>query len=493
MPRTCFVIMPFSNSNLCTEEEWTLIYDSIIKPAIEGANLDYECRRSAATRGNVVAAILQELRESYVVIADLTDANPNVFYELGVRHSLKDRTILISQNRDDIPFDLRAYANHVYDWQTEEGKEEFAERIEELLNEIDTNPERPDNPVSDFLGRTVEPEQNIEQEEVIPAEIEYAQSLVGASSEGLNTVEFTHRLVRQNNPQSARTVLRLTRADLNANVRQIVNELNQREITNRIQEAQVLGLAMEFVNNFYSQIKNIEQFTIVSTIESWAPGLHFALKIAGDLISVSESFISSRIIKFSQGAPALLAWQLLMLCGAKALQEEHFELLRIIIKESIEVEDSSGRFSNQPLILRRDLFWPEGLLGNAMHGARYLVDLWSQEEHLHEFFTTIEQYHFEMAKFYMLVVLASPADDYGHPLYPGYRYFPQARRAMSSLCTRLAHSDDYLNGIALALGETAEQFRDAWSERVRRINDTDAGSFLRTERISFPDPMDSEI
>ena len=116
MPRACFVIMPFSATSSCTEEEWTEIFVNVFKPAVEGAGLDYECRRSAATRGNLVASIIRDLNDAYVVIADLTDQNPNVFYELGVRHSLKNRTILLAQDRDDIPFDLKAYASHVNTW-----------------------------------------------------------------------------------------------------------------------------------------------------------------------------------------------------------------------------------------------------------------------------------------------------------------------------------------------------------------------------------------
>jgi len=154
MPRTCFVIMPFSATASCAEDEWTLIFEALFKPAVEGAGLEYECRRSVATRGNIVSSILQELRESYVVLADLTDRNANVFYELGVRHSLKDRTILLAQKEEDIPFDLRAYAYHIYDWQTDDGKSALAIKIAELLSEIDNNPDRPDNPVSDSLGRT---------------------------------------------------------------------------------------------------------------------------------------------------------------------------------------------------------------------------------------------------------------------------------------------------------------------------------------------------
>jgi hypothetical protein len=117
--------MPFSATSSCNEEEWTHIFENILKPAIEEAGLEYNCRRSSATRGNIVAAIMRDLNDAYVVIADLTDQNPNVFYELGVRHSLKNRTIIIAQKREDIPSDLQNYAYHVYSWKTQKGKDVY--------------------------------------------------------------------------------------------------------------------------------------------------------------------------------------------------------------------------------------------------------------------------------------------------------------------------------------------------------------------------------
>ena len=157
MPRTCFIIMPFSATASCTEDEWTWIFENVFKPSIEGADLGYECRRSVATQGNIVASILKELDTAYLVLADLTDRNTNVFYELGVRHSLRDRTILVAQKSDDIPFDLQAYAYHVYDWKTKEGRHALANRLKQLLADVDTNPEWSDNPVSNFLRRTFKP------------------------------------------------------------------------------------------------------------------------------------------------------------------------------------------------------------------------------------------------------------------------------------------------------------------------------------------------
>lgn len=149
--RLCFVIMPFSETRACTELEWTEIYENVIKPAVEGSGLRYECRRSTAERGNFVKEMLGDLRVAHVVLADLTDRNANVFYELGVRHTLTNRTILITQDRAQVPADLLTYGVFEYSWKTEPDRATLTEGVRRVLREIDENPDRADNPVSDFL------------------------------------------------------------------------------------------------------------------------------------------------------------------------------------------------------------------------------------------------------------------------------------------------------------------------------------------------------
>jgi hypothetical protein len=90
------------------------------------------------------------LNQADVVLADLTDMNPNVFYELGVRHTLKNRTILVSQSLDFIPSDLRQYGIIIYDT-TPKGVVEYKKKINNLLKDIREDPDRSDNPVSDYL------------------------------------------------------------------------------------------------------------------------------------------------------------------------------------------------------------------------------------------------------------------------------------------------------------------------------------------------------
>ena len=149
--KLCYVIMPFSDTDSCSAGQWTTIFNGLIKPAVEEAGLGYRCLRSKARTGNIIKNIVQDLYSANVVIADLTDKRPNVFYELGVRHTLRHRTILIAQSRHDISSDLDGYASHEYDWNTEPGQEQFRANIRDSLQYIEEDPDRSDNPVSDFL------------------------------------------------------------------------------------------------------------------------------------------------------------------------------------------------------------------------------------------------------------------------------------------------------------------------------------------------------
>lgn len=143
-----FVIMPFSTTPTCTEEQWTEIYENVFKPAVEDCG--YSCERAKSKTGSLLKSIIEKLRNSRIVLADITDRNPNVFYELGVRHSLSKRTIIAAQGDKHIPSDLLGY--WFINYGITPGKvTQFGKEIKRLLAEIEENPEKSDNPVSDYL------------------------------------------------------------------------------------------------------------------------------------------------------------------------------------------------------------------------------------------------------------------------------------------------------------------------------------------------------
>lgn len=107
---TCFVIMPFAG-------KFDTIY-SRVKQAVEGKDLGFGCMRAddLLRSGHIIEDILRGISGSEIVVADVTDQNPNVFYELGIAHMMKevDKVILLSQDPETIPFDLRSLRHIIY-------------------------------------------------------------------------------------------------------------------------------------------------------------------------------------------------------------------------------------------------------------------------------------------------------------------------------------------------------------------------------------------
>ncbi|HVZ20666.1 MAG TPA: nucleoside 2-deoxyribosyltransferase [Vicinamibacterales bacterium] len=91
------------------DEGFDEIYGLFIAGTLTQAG--YEVARADDIRNqqNILKDILAGITESDLVVADLTGSNPNVYYELGLAHALGKRVILLTQEMDDLPFDLRSY------------------------------------------------------------------------------------------------------------------------------------------------------------------------------------------------------------------------------------------------------------------------------------------------------------------------------------------------------------------------------------------------
>lgn len=155
--KTCFVISPIGKKGTESYSRFREVLDYVIKPGVENSGYRLKVIRAddIERAGSFIKDILESLLNSYVVIADLTENNPNVFYELGVRHSLSPRTILIAQSVDDIPSDLREYRTVIYST-TAKGASEFGTKLVKYLDEISAEPTRSDNPVLDRLPSILE-------------------------------------------------------------------------------------------------------------------------------------------------------------------------------------------------------------------------------------------------------------------------------------------------------------------------------------------------
>jgi hypothetical protein len=115
----CFVIMGFGKkTDLATGRELDLnkSYNNIIKPAVAAAG--YECVRADEIQhsGVIDVPMYEMLFAADLVVADLSTANLNAVFELGVRHALKPRaTIIMAESKFTIPFDASHIVVRHYD------------------------------------------------------------------------------------------------------------------------------------------------------------------------------------------------------------------------------------------------------------------------------------------------------------------------------------------------------------------------------------------
>lgn len=126
-PDLVFVIMPF-------REQFFKIYADHLKPVVSKMGL--KCKRAddIFTSRNIIEDIWSNIAKSRIIIADLSNRNPNVFYEIGIAHTIGKDVILITDADDDVPFDV----NHIrcFNYKiTPQGMKEFENKLRLIIKE----------------------------------------------------------------------------------------------------------------------------------------------------------------------------------------------------------------------------------------------------------------------------------------------------------------------------------------------------------------------
>jgi hypothetical protein len=149
----CFVIMPIGKD--AEYKKWRGIFEDVFKQSVEASGLDLKCERADDIHksGSIMKQVLEQLNSARIVLADLTSQNPNVFYELGVRQALDKRSILVGQSPHESPFDTSQYRMLVYKYPVDLS-DDFHLNIGQFLIEVLSNPDKPDNPVSDLFPKS---------------------------------------------------------------------------------------------------------------------------------------------------------------------------------------------------------------------------------------------------------------------------------------------------------------------------------------------------
>jgi hypothetical protein len=104
--KTCFVISRIGKDASPERDQADQVFDYIIAPAAAECGYDPIRADHIYQPGIITRQIIKDLIEAPMVIADLTGHNPNVFYELAVRHVFRKPVVQIRSEGDSIPFDL---------------------------------------------------------------------------------------------------------------------------------------------------------------------------------------------------------------------------------------------------------------------------------------------------------------------------------------------------------------------------------------------------
>ncbi|VVB64873.1 Uncharacterised protein [uncultured archaeon] len=155
----CFVAMPFGKKSdlaIGKEIDFDRIYRLSIKPAIEEAGLEPLRGDEEETGGIIHTAMFARLLLSEYAVADLTLANPNVFYELGIRHAARPfTTVPIYANIHPLPFDVamvRAIGYHLDNGIiSEEAAKDLKFEIQNRLQQAINGPPTKDSPLFQLI------------------------------------------------------------------------------------------------------------------------------------------------------------------------------------------------------------------------------------------------------------------------------------------------------------------------------------------------------
>lgn len=152
--KKCFVIMPFGKKPVDgVDFDFDRVYHELIEKAVEDLGVDCERCDEILDTGSIHRKMFRGIFDADVSVVDITSLNPNVFYELGVRHALHKHVTLVigkSSNLQKIPFNINGISILGYEVDTPEQIETHREKIRDLiLNGLDK--QSPDSIVHDAL------------------------------------------------------------------------------------------------------------------------------------------------------------------------------------------------------------------------------------------------------------------------------------------------------------------------------------------------------
>lgn len=143
--KKCFIVTPIGADNSDTRRHADGIIDAVIEPVCKALGLEVVVAHRIDTPGSITTQVIEHVLNDELVIANLSELNPNVMYELGLRHCARKPVISLAVDGTRLPFDISDERTIFYK-NDMAGVVVLKDRLHTLAVEA-LNDEEPDNPV----------------------------------------------------------------------------------------------------------------------------------------------------------------------------------------------------------------------------------------------------------------------------------------------------------------------------------------------------------
>jgi nucleoside 2-deoxyribosyltransferase len=144
-PRTCFVITPIGDDSSPTRRAIDGLVDAAIEPTLKDLGFRIEVAHRLSKAGSITNQVIELLLSADLVVANLTDLNPNVMYELAVRHAVRKPVVILADQATNLPFDV-ADERTIFYTNDMAGVPELARKLRAIAAAA-VEDEQPDNPI----------------------------------------------------------------------------------------------------------------------------------------------------------------------------------------------------------------------------------------------------------------------------------------------------------------------------------------------------------
>ena len=161
--KLCFVISPIGDAGSDTRKRSDQVLEHVVRPAVEQCGYKAMRADKIETPGMITSQVIQHIVNDPLVVADLTERNPNVFYELAIRHALRKPLVQIIRQGDTIPFDVANTRTISFDHQDLDSVADAKTEIVKQITALESDSSDIETPISvsldlQLLRQSADPE-----------------------------------------------------------------------------------------------------------------------------------------------------------------------------------------------------------------------------------------------------------------------------------------------------------------------------------------------